>query len=144
MTASSAAIRLVVFDAGGVLVRLAPFWDGVLARAGLTVDVDVIDDAFRAAHTATSRGHQLGVLTTDEYLARVAAAIGLTTLEVASLLNAHLVEEYPGIDRILDCLAHHGIRTALLSNTNAFHWQLVLPADGRPGRRRWPRRRWPR
>jgi hypothetical protein len=83
----------VVFDAGGVLIRLAPFREGVLARAGLTVDVNA--DSFRGAHTGTSRGHQFGVLTTDECLARVSAAIGLTTLEVAGLLVGRGVVERP-------------------------------------------------
>jgi putative hydrolase of the HAD superfamily len=117
----------VVFDAGGVLVRLAPFWEGVLARAGIVLSVDHSNPEFVAANQAAARAHQLGAATTDEFLAAMGRAAGLDAAQVEAILAAHLIDQYPGLDEVFDRLERAGVDTALLSNTNAYHWAKMLP-----------------
>jgi FMN phosphatase YigB (HAD superfamily) len=119
--------RLVVFDAGGVIVRLAPFWEGVLARAGIVLSVDQASPEFVAANEAAARAHQLGSATTEEFVTEMGRAAGLDPAEVEAILAAHLIEQYPGLDEVFDRLERAGVDTALLSNTNAYHWAKMFP-----------------
>ena len=124
--------RLIVFDAGGVVIRLASFWDGVLARTGLVLTVDAADASFQAAHAVTSRAHQLGHIALEAYVERVATATGLDPAQVRAILDAHLIEEFEGVGGVVDRLEAAGIESALLSNTNAYHWALMFPRAGEP------------
>ena len=119
-------IRCVCFDWGGVILRFCrSFAEGVRA-AGL----DLRDGANVAEAIAARRGlateYSKGNLSRDEFLAAASRATsGLYTIEELERINhAWLIEEYPGVDAIVDELnALPYIETALLSNTTEIHWE---------------------
>jgi FMN phosphatase YigB (HAD superfamily) len=132
----SRAPRLVVFDLGGVLVRIARTWAEACAAAGLPVR----GDAERAERILARRpyvfDYERGRIGRSTFLEGIAASTGglYTPEEVGAIHAAWLLEEYPGIPRVLDLLEARGAGTAILSNTNEAHWAAMLPT-GTPSAR---------
>lgn len=115
-------IQLVCFDLGGVLLRLCNGWGGALGRAGLTLQI--ADRVFyeRRAFQEVNHAFERGEIEQANYADRVAGMTGLSPNDVLAVLDAWLVEPYPGIDAMLDQLEATSVRTACLSNTNQVHW----------------------
>jgi FMN phosphatase YigB (HAD superfamily) len=126
--------RLVVFDAGGVIVRVVGPWDVAHARSGVPLTDHVALPAFAALQVTLADRHQRGELDTGSYTAAVAQAAGLKPDEVERILDAWIADEYPGWGRVIERLRASGVRTALLSNTNAHHWESMAPWGSRAGR----------
>lgn len=82
--------------------------------------------------------HQRGRMDLEAFCIAIAGTtMGLFTPEdVRRVHAAWLIEEYPGMDRVVAELnATPGVRTALLSNTDHAHWITHMPgADGSPAR----------
>jgi FMN phosphatase YigB (HAD superfamily) len=127
---------LVVFDLGGVLVRVARSWAEACALAGLDWRGDFDDAAARAAREPLVVAYETGRLDRLEYCERLSRATGAryTPQEVGRIHDAWLIEEFPGLARIFDALEAAGVPTAILSNTNAAHWEAQFPASGASGR----------
>jgi FMN phosphatase YigB (HAD superfamily) len=125
--------RLVVFDLGGVLVRICRSWAEACATAGVPC---------REGHDAPERvaarhrcvvEHEVGGLTADVYFERLSRALdGLySAAEVGRIHHAWTIEEYAGVPALLDALEAARVETAILSNTNAAHWDRLSPPAGR-------------
>jgi FMN phosphatase YigB (HAD superfamily) len=126
------AFDLVVFDLGGVLVRIARDWADGHRLAGLPGEPPV-DRAFRTLlGELSARGD--GSLPGEELFEQVAAASGgvYTTDDVRRIGHAWLIEEYPGVGRVFDALDATSLGTAILSNTNDAHWARLKPDGGVP------------
>jgi putative hydrolase of the HAD superfamily len=123
---------MVVFDAGGVLVRICRAWDEGARRAGIEAPEDVMGPEAIARRRDLSYLYQSGRLGEAEYFVRMAEAIGSGCAAdiIARVHDAWLIEEYPGARALVEDLAAAGVRTALLSNTNARHWQAMAPGAG--------------
>lgn len=124
------AFELVVFDLGGVLVRIARDWSDGHRLAGLPGEPPR-DPAFLALlRELSERGD--GSLPSAEFFGRVAAASGgaYTTEDVRRIGDAWLIEEYPGVGHVFDALEAASVRTAILSNTNHAHWARLKPDGG--------------
>jgi HAD superfamily hydrolase (TIGR01509 family) len=137
-TTATPPIDLVVFDLGGVLVRAARSFEEACVIAGRP-DLPLLRDAdFLAAHLEIISAYMLGRTSTEDYDAAVAEASGglLSPAEAHRILRAWCVEEYPGVAGVLEQIEACGVRTAVLSNTNAAHWELV--ADGPTAREAYP------
>jgi FMN phosphatase YigB (HAD superfamily) len=130
----ASAVSLVVFDAGGVILRVVGPWDVVQRRAGVPSDERTQTEAFQALQRAAADEHQRGEIDTETYLARVSEAGGLTVRQVEQILEGWIADEYPGWNDVLDRLGQSGVETALLSNTNAFHGEFMAPLGSRAGR----------
>jgi glucose-1-phosphatase len=119
-------VGLVCFDWGGVILRICHSWAQGCAAAGLDVRGDSADDVHRQERHALAMRYQDGALTTDDFLTQLAASTnGLYSREeVLAIHNAWLLGEYKGIGAVVDRLHRvERVETALLSNTNALHWQ---------------------
>jgi FMN phosphatase YigB (HAD superfamily) len=127
-------VRLVVFDAGGVILRVTGPWDVAQARAGVTLNDRVGTSEFRALSITLADQHQRGELGTSAYTRLVAEASDLTPGQVEQILDAWIDDEYPGWENVIDRLERSGVETALLSNTNPHHWQSIDPGGKRAGR----------
>jgi glucose-1-phosphatase len=127
-------VRLVVFDAGGVIVQVTGPWDVAQARSGVSPTERVRSSEFIALQIDLAERHERGEIATVAYLDRVAAAADLTPEQVERILDAWIADEYPGWDAVIDRLEHAEIETALLSNTNAHHWESMAPDGSRAGR----------
>ena len=129
-------IDLVVFDLGRVLLRIADDWDHAARLAGLPQLAGLTGDL--STRAARGSGQPLadvfdrfetGRISVVEFLAHVARATRLRAPEIQRVLDAVLIETYPGAVALLDRLAELPVKTACLSNTNARHWQLFNDRD---------------
>lgn len=124
--------RIVVFDWGGVLLRICRSWQEGCAAAGLDVRAGTDDPELKAQRRELSMAYQRGELDCDTFFSRVAEATGgrYAADEIERLHDAWLIEEYPGVADLLDALhAVDGVATGLLSNTNHRHWVRQRPGE---------------
>lgn len=119
-------VRVVVFDLGGVVVRVCRTWAEACARAGVEVREP---DRFasyelREQRSSLTDAYQSGEIESAAYFAGVASATdGLYTQgEVERIHRAWVGDDYPGIEAVITSLNEEGIVTACLSNTNRAHW----------------------
>ncbi len=120
-------IKAVCFDFGGVLVRIARSWEEACRRAGLEPEplAGPESDMIRAVGPAAEL--QTGRIEFEEFIER-SHQEGPNTPDRTQLRAVHagwLIEEFPGMDDIIDRLNALGIHTASLSNTDAEHWKTL-------------------
>lgn len=124
---------LVVFDAGGVLVRICRTWAEGAARAGVAAPPQgVAAPEAIDRRRALSNLYQSGRMTAEEYFAQLAASVGSgCDAELAQRIHdAWLIDEYPGVGALINDLHAAGIATALLSNTNERHYRVMATPGG--------------
>lgn len=108
----------VVFDLGGVLLRVRPTWDEVGQALGLPSP----DQAWGPLGAfAPIEAYQSGRLEWADYVVALASFLHVMP-EVAVRAHAAILGElYEGADAFLADLQMKAIPTAILSNTNAAH-----------------------
>ena len=131
--ADSRPVRLVVFDAGGVIVRVAGSWEEAQARTGIPSEGAARRPEFQALLLEGDRRSKVGEIDTATYTTQLADALGCSADDVARILEAYLLGEYPGWSTLSDRLDRLGVDTALLSNTNALQWELLSPTGPKAG-----------
>ena len=118
-------VRLVCFDLGGVLVRIARDWTEACSRAGVQ-PAGGADDAW-ARHQALMLRYETGELDEAGYLREVPACqVGMSNDHLTRVFDAWLLGLYPGVPELLDELRARGLRTACLSNTNERHYRTLF------------------
>ena len=125
-------IRCVCFDWGGVILRICRSFEEGVTRAGLDLRPGTDAPDMKRRRHDLAHEYQIGRLSRDEFLARVSAAMGgvYSAMEFERIHDAWLIEEYPGVDRLVaDLLASPRIETAMLSNTNELHWRRQSRTD---------------
>jgi len=97
--AGTAPINLIVFDLGGVLVRIARDWAEAHELAGLPQHPIADDAAFRADTREIATAHQSGAVTPEQWAEEVArrSADADTTEQAFAVLDAWIIGEYPGV-----------------------------------------------
>lgn len=124
--------KIVVFDLGGVMVRVARTWDDAARRAGIPISRAEAGRS-RLAELEGFEPYQARQIGLQEYLQQLRLYLGLNTTEEAlSVHQGILMEPYPGTLELVDALHAHGFRTGCLSNTNAPHWALLRSPDHYP------------
>lgn len=129
-------IQLVIFDLGRVLLRISDDWDHAAQRAGLPNLAGLTGDL----STKAARGQnnplaelfdhfETGRVNVVEFLAGTARETGLGADDIRRVLEAVLIETFPGAIALLDRLSAEPAKTACLSNTNAHHWQMFSDRD---------------
>ena len=128
---SDAAIELVCFDIGGVMLRITSTWQDAARRAGGGHELDAaglfIDPQFLEVTYSLEKGQ----IEPSDYANRVAALAEITPDDVMTILDAWLIDPYPGLDDLLDKLDQTEVQTACLSNTNHAHWETVTSPGSR-------------
>ncbi len=126
-------VRMVVFDVGGVLVRVLA-WDEGHTAAGLDPARLPEREPFLQAVSALNRAYDGGLLTTPEFEREVVrAAAGRHGLEEVRRIHAALIgAEFPGLSAVFEALEGKGVATGVLSNTNPSHWQRLANLGGGP------------
>jgi putative hydrolase of the HAD superfamily len=120
-------IRLICFDAGGVLVRICRTWEEGCAAAGLPARPrDHSEDASRRRREL-HRLHQCGRIDGAAYHAGLAAtsAGSYTPEEIRRVHDAWIIDEYEGARSLVSDLHDAGLVTGVLSNTNESHWSIM-------------------
>jgi HAD superfamily hydrolase (TIGR01509 family) len=126
----------VVFDWGGVLLRICRGFAEGCAAAGLEVRAGATDPELYDVRRALSARYQVGVIGEEEFFDGVSAAMGglYTPVEISRIHDAWLLGEYAGVGTLVDALHARGVVTGLLSNTNGRHWarrERDFPTAGR-------------
>jgi HAD superfamily hydrolase (TIGR01509 family) len=115
--------RVVCFDVGGVLARIAYKWADAVAVAGLNGRARVLDSA--SLHDfPLFDPYQAGHLAEDDYLVGLGSYLG--GLDKEEALKVHcsiLIEPTPGSTELVRDLRGKGRTVGVLSNTNAPHWE---------------------
>lgn len=124
---------LVVFDLGGVIVKICRSWAEGCRAAGIEVrgDESMGTPESKAARRACSEAYQTGKLTCEQFAQRLAATTGglYTPEEVTRIHDAWLLGEYQGVNRLVRTLRTAGVATGVLSNTNHAHWERMTRVD---------------
>ncbi len=125
---------LILFDLGGVLVRICRTWEEACVYAGVEARdaVRFRDPALAARRKHFHNLHQTGAIACKPYFAAIAeSTAGLYTAdEVRRIHNAWTLDDYPGVADLIKRLRAAGVRTACLSNTNHSHWTILNQGDG--------------
>jgi len=125
---------LVIFDAGGVLVRICRTWAQGAARAGVSAPPPGVaaPEAIEQRRSLSSV-YQSGRMMAEDYFAQLAASVGCDPRIAQRIHDAWLIEEYPGVSALIAELHERNIATALLSNTNERHYrEMVTPGGSYP------------
>jgi HAD superfamily hydrolase (TIGR01509 family) len=115
-------IKLVCFDLGGVLVRLAKGWEDCCQRTG--VALPNAGEAAWAKHHELMLKYETGEIDDARYLTDAPTVLGggVEADAVVKVFDAWLIGMYPGAAELIDELKSRGLKTACLSNTNPRHW----------------------
>lgn len=130
MQGTSPPVTLVVFDAGGVLVRIRP-WAEAHRFCGFGPDRLPPQDEFLPRLSLLNQAFDRGELEPDDYDAKVADIAGGRYLQgdVRRIHAAVSAEEFAGLHAVFDALDAGGVATGILSNTNVLHWQRLSGAS---------------
>lgn len=118
-------IRLVCFDWGGVILRICRTWEEGCAAAGIKAPSKAVASKCLAKQESLSKRYQTGQMSDKAFFRAIAKESGdfHTIEDIAAVHHAWLIEEYQGIDEIIEELNNFAdLSTALFSNTNASHW----------------------
>jgi len=128
-------IRVVIFDLGRVMIRLAEGWEGACRESGVPYYPFTPSPAFTAGYLELLREYERGMIPPDSFFASLQQLFdGIYTLrEVRTVYQTTIREEFPGIPEIVRAIKAAGYRTACLSNTCASHWVELTNPERYPG-----------
>lgn len=123
---------LVCFDWGGVILRHCHSWEEACGHAGLEMRAGVLAPELIHMRKIASMAYQAGHIGCEEFFDMLAHATGglYTREECVRLHEAWLLDEYAGMDAVIEAIHAEGVATALLSNTNQTHWRRGFPEKG--------------
>ncbi len=117
-------MKMVVFDLGGVVVRICRSLKEAGARCGIDVADGDITPERRAERRAIHAEYERGRLGCEEFFVAIAQTTGgkYTPEQFRLMHMSWIIEEYAGVRELIDDLHAAGVQTGVLSNTNASHW----------------------
>lgn len=116
-------VKVVCFDVGGVLIRIAQRWAEAARQANVTIRED-FDETRIFTDAPFFDPYQSGEIEEEEYFQLLADYLGLNEPALALKVHNHIMlEPYLGVDGLVQELNDAGLLTACLSNTNERHWQ---------------------
>lgn len=124
---TNGTIELVCFDLGGVLVRLVRGWEHAVEVAGIAMPEQTMLEEGWGRHHELMTKLEVGQIDEGEYEQGLPGCFpGLACGDFLKAFDAWLLGVYPGVGEMVRDLRAAGRRTAVLSNTNARHWRVVL------------------
>lgn len=127
---------MVVFDLGGVLIRICRSWSEACAAAGIDVRPDAASVTIGPLRHRLAEQHGVGAIESDLFFSEVSRVMGgvYSAQEVRRVHDAWLLDEYPGVQQLIHEIHAAEIETGVLSNTNHAHWaRLAPPSHGGSG-----------
>ena len=131
------SIKLIIFDLGGVLIRLCGGWRNACRSAGVPYPAAIDDQAVASAVKGAMIEHEHGRIDDDQWTSRIAELTRLTRPQVQAVSCAWLASAYDGVEELVERIVPTGVKTACLSNTNAHHWTMMT-GNGYAGPNRLP------
>lgn len=121
-----------VFDVGKVLGNAQFGWREILATSGESYQDHPLANGQISDFDAYLK-YETGEISTDSYLDSLQEVFCLTSKEAAFRVHASiLLEEFDGVQEVIQRLHTQGIETATLSNNNPIHWQLFTSSGKYP------------
>ena len=124
--------RLIVFDLGGVVVRICRSWGEGVRAAGLDERPILDEESDKQRRRKLSYEYQCGRMTCDDYFVAIADGLGgaYSPAEVERVHDAWILGEYPEIASLVRGLLDGGRALGVLSNTSHSHWGslVTMPA----------------
>lgn len=117
-------IQLVIFDLGGVLVRIHYTWAEACAAHGIPQPHAINDEWSSQQLRAAGVQYETGQISYDAFLERAITLTKLSDGEVRKAFEHWLIEPFPDVHAFVEEVASN-VATACLSNTNARHWELM-------------------
>jgi glucose-1-phosphatase len=129
-------INFIVFDLGGVIVRICRSVVEAGERAGIAIDPHELHPDRRAARKAVHARYERGLITCDEFFSQISATTDgvVSPQQFRTLHDVWIIDEYPGVRALISDLHQAGASTGVLSNTNAAHWRQLVGDDAHPDR----------
>ena len=121
-------IEMVVFDLGGVLVRICHSWQEAATVAGVNHVLPPEPSVPFPALPAFD-AYQVGEMSLDGYLNALGEMLGCDTAQALHVHNSILIGLYDEIDTLLTDLKRRGVTVGCMSNTNAAHWKELRETD---------------
>jgi glucose-1-phosphatase len=130
--------KLVVFDLGGVVVRICRSWQEACNAVGIAYEPRAIRADLHDQRRALVRAYEVSAIESDEYFRQLSILTDniYTPSEVQRVHEGWILSEYSGVAELIDDLHQAGVRTGVLSNTNASHWRQLT--SGRHGPAKFP------
>lgn len=117
-------IQLVIFDLGGVLVRIHYTWAEACAAHGIPQPKAISDEWSSQQLRDAGVLYETGQIDYDAFLIRAIEITELADADVRKAFEHWLIEPFPDVHAFVAEVASK-IPTACLSNTNARHWELM-------------------
>lgn len=139
-TSSESPIRTVVFDLGGVVVRICRSVQEAGERAGIAIPDEELVPERRAARKAVHARYERGELSCDDFFVALAqtTSFRISPEQYREIHERWLIDEYAGVGTLIDDLHLAGLSTGVLSNTNASHWRQLVGDASRGVSPRFP------
>jgi len=127
-----ANMKVMVFDLGGVLIRISRSWEEAADRANVTLREEHVVSGSLVRPRGNQADLQRGLVDFETFIEREQDRLGggYATDDLSRLHGHWLQGEYEGVADIVQRLGQAGVMTATLSNTDAEHWKSLaeLPA----------------
>lgn len=118
-------MRWVVFDLGGVVVRVANSWRECAQRAQISFQ-DRLGLEEPVIQFRSLREFQAGRIDDKAYFAELGKYLGCSPSEAELAHQAVLIGEYEGLFELSSEIRDHGAMQSCLSNTNEPHVEVML------------------
>lgn len=126
----------VVFDLGGVVVRICRSWQEACTQAGIAYLPEVMEPRFVAARKGLIKQYELDAIDSLAFFRGLSQSMeGLYSPEqIQRIHDLWIIDEYAGVDQLIHRLHELGLQTGVLSNTNAWHWRQLSSGDHGPAK----------
>lgn len=121
----SETITHICFDWGGVILKICRSWEEGCAQAGIKAPNKKLSTKCYKKLKALEPRYQTGQMSDKAYFRAISRECEEfhSIDDVAAVHHAWLIEEYEGVDELIDELNEFGdLTVGLFSNTNALHW----------------------
>ncbi len=130
-------VELVCFDLGGVLVQICRSWSEAADHVGVPDCMDFTDPAVADAVFALMHEFEVGRVERDLLVTRlVDLSSGYEPPQIEAIVPGWLKGQYAGAETLIERVGAAGLTTACLSNTNAWHWEVMGDAGQYPALQR--------
>jgi putative hydrolase of the HAD superfamily len=124
----SNSCNAVVFDIGGVVIKICHTWQEALKVAGVRSE-SLGETSVPLIDFPPFNAYQANEITYDEYLGELGAFLAISVSEAERTHLCILGSTYPGMSELIDELNSKDVLTGCLSNTNAPHWKELTETD---------------